>query len=255
METEQLQKLIETDDITWKSLLLDLVKSEHMNPWDIDISLLTKKYIATIKEMQQLDLRVSGKVLLAAAILLKVKSTYFLEHGVDELDRLLARTNEVEDTEFFSEFSDELFQTVDGIEQHEQPHLIPRIPQPRHRKVTIYDLAGALQKAMEVKKRNLARQYPDIKMEIPKKKIDITQVLREVYGKIKTFLHINKTESMKFSQLLPEDATKEQKVYTFMPLLYLDHQRRVDLSQQEHFGEINIELLKMRKQVDKELAN
>ena len=75
MKQDQIMNLIlEEDDISWKTILFDLVKTEQMNPWDIDISLLTKKYLEIIKRMKQLDLRVSGKVLLAADYLLKLKS-------------------------------------------------------------------------------------------------------------------------------------------------------------------------------------
>jgi len=254
MHQDPLQFLLEKDDVTWKQLLYDLVNSEQMNPWDIDLSHLSKRYIETIKSMQQTDFRISGKVLLAAAILLKMKSQHLLEHGVDELDRLLARTQEPEmDETFFSEFSHELFDVADKI-QYEEPRLIPRTPQPRHRKITIYDLAEALQQALEVKKRKLDRAYPNIKMTIPKKKFDITQVIRDVYTRIKTYFHMNGEKQLTFSQLLPNGATKEEKVYTFIPLLHLDNQRKINMWQREHFGEIGIDLLKAKKQVDQELG-
>ncbi len=244
---EVLSLLLEKDDIGWKQLLYDLVKREQMNPWDIDLSLLTRRYIETIKVMQQLDFRVTGKVLLAAAILLKIKSAYFLEHEVDELDRLLARTEEPQiDPEFFSEFSDELFRTAEQLDQL-QPRLIPRTPQPRQRKITIYDLAEALQQALEVKKRKLDRRYPAISIEIPRKKFDITQVIRQVYGKIKSFFHQNGAQQLTFTKLLPEQHSKEDKIYTFIPLLHLDTQRKINLVQSEHFGEIGIEMVDGKK--------
>jgi len=253
MKHDTLKLLLEKDDITWKALLYELVKSEDMNPWDIDISHLTLKYVETIKEMQKMDFRVSGKVLLAAAILLKMKSTHLLEHDVDALDRLLASSAEQEGMEdFFSEFSHELFKVAEDMD-YEEPRLIPRTPQPRHRKITIYDLASALQKALEVKKRKLARIHPDIKVHIPHKKFDITQVIRDIYSKIKTFLYKNQKSSLTFSRLLPQDATKEDKAYTFIPLLHLDNQRKIDLMQTQHFGDIGIELGRAKKQVDKEL--
>ena len=62
------------DEITWKTMLYDLVKAEGMDPWDIDISKLTRNFIDMIKTMKKMDLRVSGKVLLASALLLKFKS-------------------------------------------------------------------------------------------------------------------------------------------------------------------------------------
>ncbi len=69
------QLLYNQDEVTWQTLLYELVKKEEMNPWDINISMLTKKYIETIKKLKELDFRISGKVLLAAAILLKINQT------------------------------------------------------------------------------------------------------------------------------------------------------------------------------------
>jgi segregation and condensation protein A len=244
--TDVLTLLLEKDDISWRTILYDLVKTEQMNPWDIDLTLLTKRYIDTIKQMQEMDFRVSGKVLLAAAILLKIKSTHLVEHGIDELDKLLARTEEqAEYPEFFSEFSNNLFNAAEKLE--EEPHLIPRTPQPRQRKITIYDLAEALQQAMEVKKRKLARIAPDVSFHIPTKKIDISQVIRQVYGKIKTYFHTNGKQKLTFNQLLPDKPTKDEKIYTFIPLIHLDNQRRINTTQEQHFGDIHIQLLKKRK--------
>ena len=46
--------LVNQEDITWQTIIYDLVKSEEMDPWDIDVSQLTKKYISIIKEMKKL---------------------------------------------------------------------------------------------------------------------------------------------------------------------------------------------------------
>lgn len=253
MQQDQVYNLIiQEDDISWKSVLFDLVKTEQMNPWDIDLVMLTKKYLEAIKRMKQLDLRVSGKVLLAAAYLLKLKSARLLGHDIDELDRLFARTTETDqDGSFFSEFGNELFNVNQRLDS-EQPMLIPRTPQPRTRKISIYDLAEALQKAMEVKKRKVLRDYPTFNIEIPKKKVDISQVIRDVYGKIKEFFFKTKKEKLTFNHLLPSDS-REDKVYTFIPLLHLDNQRKINLFQQQHFGEIEINMYKARKQVKQEL--
>lgn len=252
MENQELLTLLfEKDDISWKTILYDLVTGEQMNPWDVDISRLTQKYIETIKAMQAMDFRISGKILLAAAILLKIKSQYLLQHDIDELDRLIARTTEPDIyPDFFSEFSQDLFKVADKIEEL-KPRLIPRTPQPRARKITIYDLAEALQKALEVKKRKLYRNYPNIKFEMPTRKFDIGNVIRLVYSKIKAYFFQNNGAKLTFNQLVTPTATKEEKVYTFIPLLHLDHQRKINISQEQNFGEIGIELLKVRKEAVK----
>ena len=253
VQEDPIKLLLDNDDVSWKTMLYDLVSSENMNPWNVDISVLTQRYIETIKKMQQMDFRISGKVLLAAAILLKIKSQHFVEHGVDELDRLLSRMNEPEIyPDFFSEFSTDLFATAKKVEDV-QAKLIPRTPQPRHRKITIYDLADALQKALEVKQRKLSRYLPDIKMEIPKRKVDITQIIRGTYGKIRAFFMENPNKKLTYTQLLSSEPTKEEKVYTFIPLLHLDNQQKVEITQEQHFGDIGIELYK-KKEIDTELG-
>jgi chromatin segregation and condensation protein Rec8/ScpA/Scc1 (kleisin family) len=34
--------LFNKDEVTWQSLLYELVKTEQMDPWDINVSMLTK---------------------------------------------------------------------------------------------------------------------------------------------------------------------------------------------------------------------
>lgn len=49
--------------------------------------------------------------------------------------------------------------------------------------------------------------------------------------------------TLKFTELLPSEK-KEDKILTFVPLLHLRNQQKVELHQKIHFGEIDIELLK-----------
>ena len=238
------QLLYTQDEVTWQALLYDLIKKEQMNPWDVNISLLTKKYIETIKKLEELDFRISGKVLLAAAILLKIKSNRLLNEDLSELDRLLTQSEE--------ELIDELDLEEPRVHDEEKHPIIPRTPQPRKRKVSVFDLVKALEKALEVKQRRVMNSIPPMDVKIPKKTRDITKIIRDVYGKIKSFFIINKQKKLTFTQLVPS-KTKEDKIYTFIPLLHLTTQRRVNLSQQEHFGEIEI-MLNAEKEVDKEIG-
>lgn len=237
--------LFDKDEISWQSIIQELVKSEQMDPWDINISLLTKKYIGTIKKLKELDLRVSGKVLLAAAILLKIKSNKLVGEDIEYLDRLISEQDE-----------EELLNFEDYLEprpKEEIPkNLIPRTPQPRKRKVSIYDLMGALEKALEVKRRRVLKSIPPMNIQIPEKKRDISSVIREIYGKIKAFFWEHRKNRLTFSQLVPS-GSKEDKIYTFIPLLHLTNQRKIDLFQQKHFGEIDIVLKKTEEDVNKEL--
>ena len=236
--------LLDKDEITWQALLYELVKTEQMDPWDINVSLLTKRYLTTIRKLKELNFRVSGKVLLAAAILVRIKSNRLLNEDLMEFDRLLANDGDAEDILF--EESPE--RPVD----YEKPDLIPRTPQPRKRKVSIYDLVDALQKALEVKRRRVLNSIPPTNVSIPKKTRDITKVIIEVYGRIKDFIFRGKKNKVTFSELVPS-SSKEDKIYTFIPLLHLAMQRKIELYQERHFGEIDIMLKQLEKEVAKEL--
>ena len=64
----------------WQTIIYDLIHTEQLDPWDIDIVVLTKKYFEKIDEItkesesNKIDFYISSKVLLAAALLLRIKS-------------------------------------------------------------------------------------------------------------------------------------------------------------------------------------
>ncbi len=239
MQQKIMDLLLKEEDVTWKTILYDLVKSEQMDPWHIDVTLLTQKYIKTIKEMQEHDFRISGKILLAAAFLLKVKSAHLLNHDIGKLDALINQGDELmEDEEFYDD--------VLGPKAKHDPQQFTLIPQPRNRKVSIHDLVSALQKAMATKKRILERQRP-VKFKVPSKKIDIMEAINDIYHKITYYS--NKEESLTFSKLLPPKAGREEKVFTFMPILHLENQQKVEMNQKKAFDEIHVKLTKKGKKV------
>lgn len=239
MEDKIFKLLVEQDDITWKDIILNLVKTEQMDPWDINITVLSKRYIAMLKKAKELDFKISGKVVLAAAILLRLKSKRLVGEDLDEFDRLLAG-NTVGEEEFYEDLA--AMRDASQIPEEERLNLIPRTPQPRKRKVSVYDLVNALEKALEVKKRRIIKSIPTLEVEVPEKTTDIGLVIRQVYDKILDFFLAGKGRKMTFSHLVPS-GDKEDKILTFVPLLHLCNSRKVDLEQQEHFGEINIRLL------------
>ena len=244
MEQKIFEIILKEDDTSWRDILLELVKSEGMDPWDVNITHLTQKYLQVVKEMQKHDLKVSGKVLLAAAMLLRFKSTHFIDHDISNLDKLFNQTEELmeEDVELSDLSSEEK-------KARQKYQLIPRNPQPRSRKVSINDLIEALQHAMESKKRILAKMRP-VKYDMPKRKMDIMEVIRDLYYKILYYTDKDQKEELTFTRLLPPRAGKTEKVYTFIPLLHLESQRQIDTRQEKAFDEIHIKLLKKEKKAN-----
>jgi segregation and condensation protein A len=235
--------LFDKDDVTWQSIIYELVKSEEINPWDIDIGLLTKKYIDVVKKLKEFDFNISGKALLASAILLKIKSNRLVGEDLEEFDRIIA--GEPEDDDFFEENILANPRTEEEIRQ-----LIPRLPQPRKRKVSIYDLMGALEKALEVKERRVMKNMPSFDVVIPKKKPNVTLIMQNLFLRIKKFFLLG-NEELTFNKLIPSE-TKEDKVMTFIPLLQLANRRKIDIHQEKPFGDISI-YLRTQQDIAKEL--
>ena len=231
--------LTQSNDITWQSLIMDLVKSEGMDPWDVDIGILTNKYITTLRKLKEHDFRVSGKVLLASAILLKIKSTKLMGEDMNALDSLFASTEEIDEQAFYNDLEQEMHYINTQRSDRQKYPLIPRTPQMRKRKVSIYDLVGALEKALEVKRRRVMRDIPESKITLPRESVDISLVIKQIHSKILNFFYKNKKKKLAFSTLLPS-SDKEAKIRTFIPLLHLATNHKIDLNQEEHFGEIEV---------------
>lgn len=237
--------LFEQDEVTWQSLLMELVKSEHMDPWDIDISILSQKYVDLIKELQRTDLRISGKVLLAAAILLRVKANHLLVEDIAHFDNML---NDNDEDALYEENETQGF--VYDKEKYKQLRLIPRTPQPRKRKVSIYDLIDALKLALDVQEKRRLRIPKVVDLKLPEKKFDLTALMTQVYVRLLKRFRKDENKKIYFTDLVP-NGNKTAKIHTFVPLLHLTNQRKLDLEQEQHLGPIEVQVIK--KNIDKDI--
>ena len=228
--------LLDQDELTWQNIILELVNSQDMNPWDIDISLLAAKFFEIINTLKEMDFRITGKLVLAAALLLKIKSNQLLEEDLTALDSLIAGEEEVD-------LLEEMEVDYKERTKYEQPTLIPRTPKPRKRKVSVDDLITALEKALKVEVRR-TRFVDEAVMEVNVDNIDLSVLIQDVYKQVNDHHKEGNQEILTFTKLLPEGASKDDMLFTFIPLLHLDHARNIDLSQEESFGEIRIAFLK-----------
>ena len=217
-QEEKLYNTILSREMTWEGLIRDIVQTEGLDPWDIDISKLTKKYFNALREMKETDIRISGKFILAAAILLKMKSDYLI----------------VKEEEKLEEKKEEVFYESKNYE------LSPNIPMPKERKVTITELISSLQKALDVnKRRKIKRERRDVQVNVELKKIDLGEKVSELYKKIVGFFQRFKQGKLTFSTLVPSEE-KEDVIWTFIPLIHLANRGKIDLEQKEEFGEIYV---------------
>ncbi|MBS3150385.1 segregation/condensation protein A [Candidatus Woesearchaeota archaeon] len=236
MHQEIYNMLIQRDEITWQSILMDLIKSEQMSPWDIDVSQLAKMYLKKVKEMKEANLHISGKIILASAMLLRIKSNKLANEEVYNFDSMLFKEDDT-----YEELEDLFDSAPDPSKGSFRPQLTIKTPMPRKRKVTLNDLVSALNKALEIEKRRTIRNQLNqiVNVKIPEKKVDISQLIKDVYDKIVTLFQTK--EKLKFSALVNSEK-KEDKIMTFIPVLHLANQEKITINQEQEFGEIDIEM-------------
>ena len=233
--------LVDQDEITWQTIIMELIKSEQMDPWNIDVSTIAEKFIKLLSKMKKMDFRISGKIILAAAFFLKVKSDKLLNEDIAALDSLI-KSNE--NPEELMDLLDDIPEQIEVKGTKEKPTLKYRTPQPRKRKVSVYDLINALEKAFETEQRRLIRSKPAPKVKAPTKGKDMTVIMNDLYKEISKTL--KKVKVVWFHEIITSES-KEDKITTFLPLLHLDNQRKIDLAQNEHFGNISIKLTGITK--------
>lgn len=244
---EQLYDMLVSRELSWQAIIYDLIKTEQLDPWNIDLVMLSQRYLEKLQQLEQAHVFfISSKVLVAAAILLRIKSEILHDSilSIDEIlfDRKKKQVNagELIDAHGIIDFGEESYE------------ILPRTPMPRARKITLQELMGALDKAINTEHRRIKKELAlkrvnyDIGFMMPKKTIDIREKIKELYNKIKEFFTRRKTgELLTFTELA--GTSKDEKIACFLPLLHLDTQEKIYLEQEKPFEEINIWLKEYRK--------
>ncbi|MEM4152735.1 MAG: segregation/condensation protein A [Candidatus Pacearchaeota archaeon] len=239
---EQLYDMLISKELSWQAIIYDLIRTEQLDPWDIDIEILAEKYLERLQFLQQENIFfISSKVLLAAALLLKIKSE-MLYKNMQSIDEILFDKKKIKCDEIVN---NSIIDFVVGDEHYE---LLPRTPLPRNRKITLQELMSALERAMKTEHRRIRKELIknranyEINFVLPKKKIDIREKIKELYQKIKNFFSKNKDKKLTFTELVGTD--REERIACFLPILHLDFQEKIILEQPTHFDEIEIYLHK-----------
>ena len=235
----QIYELIVSQELTWEGLLRDIVKKENINPWDIDISFLSSKYLEALSKLPNIDFRLSGKFLLAASILLKMKSENFDFKEITFSQEYFEDFFEDLNIEYLSEEA----RNQAMRQKFEESKIIinPNLPRQRIKPISLDELVDALKDAIAVKERRVNRREElKEKMQFKAREpIDITGKIKSLYSQISGFFSQMKKEEIFFTQLLPS-RERQDVIWTFVPLLHLNNDGKISISQKEQFGDIKI---------------
>src|SRR5512136_1240459 len=67
-------------------ILVQMAERGEIDPWNIDIVEVTDRFLGELERRKELDLRISGRTLFFAAVLLRMKSEHLEELGIPEED-------------------------------------------------------------------------------------------------------------------------------------------------------------------------
>ncbi|MCD5416533.1 segregation/condensation protein A [Candidatus Bipolaricaulota bacterium] len=222
---------------SWEGALERL--TVDMDPWDIDIGELARRYRHYIETLRELHFAISGQMVLTCSILLRMQS-----------DDLLAAARPTERSDLLDELEEAVAEEAAVWEEPLAPNefALPIMRRPQ-RQVTLRDLRRAFAAAMKVSSRRAVRhlQQAEADDEDDDNVFDQFQLGGETFGdrlhclfnKIKQLLTGRRMTS--FFRLL-DRGDKEERVRYFFEILHLEAQGEITCSQEEFLGDITITL-------------
>jgi len=235
---------IKGEELNWQSIIYDLVKTEQLDPWDIQIGVLADKYVEVIQQLEEADFFISSKVLLACALLLRLKSEILINKYIQDMDNALYGKKEEHKY---------IFEKIE-INEDELPILVPRTPMARHRKVTLKELMSALNQAIDTETRRIKKEIKGKQAEksalvvLPKSsRIPLKTRIKDIFSKVKSHLEKPENNEMKLSELV---TTWDEILASFVPILHLANNEKLHLFQEAHYDDIYITLQRHPKEVE-----
>lgn len=218
------------DQPAWKTILLELVKKERMDPWAIDVADLSIKYLAKIREMESANLRVPANALLACAILVRLKARTIKLKSVQEIEDELVAAQETEKQKILLET--------------EIPELGPVRPL-RPGMLSLDELVNTIESVLstgrEKQQRSLLLEGEDVEFKVIASEENIEERMTEVLEKIKK--RADSQGLVLFSRLVDE-ASPLAHIRAFVPLLFLMNKGEILAWQEEFWGQIFIRLIR-----------
>ncbi|VVB75714.1 Segregation and condensation protein A [uncultured archaeon] len=211
------------DQPAWKTILLDLVETEKMDPWNIDVVELAEKYLKKINELEGNNLRVPANAILACAILVKTKSKYLRLSSLDDEGKEKAVLTPEQRALMLQEIPDLLSNRM-----------------AREGRITLDELVTSIEDIIQrtTPKNKAARNIPRIEINFDSSSIE--EKIKEVFDLIKQRAD---SQGIVLFKDLAGSSEVDAVVETFIPVLFLMNNGKILAYQNEFFGEIFVKLL------------
>lgn len=215
-------------------LLLELIRKQKINIYDIPIAKITRQYLDNIRAMRDLDIKLAGEFLFMAASLIYIKSRMLLPtapfrsdtEAEDPRSELVQRLLEHEK---FRNAAQMLHQkalversvwTLPGLKDFQEVAPEPELA------ANPFDLISQFHKIQE--RRKAARI-----MEIEQEEVTISQVLQDLKAVFE-----NSGGDVSLEELLASYRSRRAMVVAFIAILEMAYLQAIVLVQEQRFGEI-----------------
>lgn len=202
---------------SWKQVLIELVMTERLDPWNIDIVVVADSFFNYVKKMEKFDFHIPANIILASAILLKYKSNAI---------------------RFYEEPQPEEAPPAEAVDEPIQPlSLSWRIP-PR-RQITLNELMEEMERAIrydsQERPKKVAAQLPTLELDLDN--YDMEKEIEGLYARLRQGAD---SEGVVLFSSLVNGGGAEGIVSAITPLLHLAQRKSIYLRQDKFFGEIFI---------------
>lgn len=242
-------------------ILVGMVRRGELDPWNVDVVEIADKFLKRLEEARKLDLRVSGRVLLYAAILVRMKADVLATEAVSYSEEsgesdILEEEYLIDDLEFgispdFHDLQDFNFEIQEEgaepsyheVEDEILAALLSTPVRKARRYTTLKDLIEELRRAEEVQKRRRRRKRqveevaPDRTLETPHEE-DIEETIIRVESELLSILA--KRRPVFFSRVVKGKDVREVVSY-YISILHLSFRKKLTISQERIF-ESDIEI-------------
>lgn len=230
--------------------IVEMAKEGDIDPWDVDLELVTELYLKAIDNGPRENLREAARAIFFASVLLRLKSEV-LAGKVHE-----ALNIGMESEESFDELLAEEIENFDNIKQitfHDLELAIKRRTMQkanRFRPITLEDLISALRGAEEEEERKKAREeqlnfldeFDDAFVIEPEISDDISELTHEEdlessVQKVRGYLleHLVPGQCINFVDIVGFLGSWAD---AFLACTFLSHENEVELKQEELYGEL-----------------
>jgi len=215
-------------------LLLDLIRRQKLDIYDIPIAKVTEQYLEYLHLMEEMNVDVASEFLVIAAQLIYIKSRMLLppdpdappDEQEDPRAELVRRLLEYEKFKNAAQmlYQREMIENASWSNAGEVPlensELEPEL------NVTLYDLLLAFR---DVVKR--AEQRP--MMQVSRDEFSVEQMMAFLFERI-----VSATHAVSLTEVLPELTSRRAVITAFLALLELTRLQAIFLRQDKAFGEI-----------------